>query len=88
VRLYQKPSYRASLKPPKCALALTLTMRYKKHGEMRIQCTFPKYSKAIIDQIDQVLGRHLGLATSEVDFIVNFDIKYRMGLEESDEEPE
>jgi hypothetical protein len=68
------------------ANARVLTMRYKDRGELQIQCTYPKYSKGIVDQIDQVLGRHLGFTDQEVDFIVNFDIKYRMGGVEDDDE--
>jgi hypothetical protein len=56
-----------------------VAMNYKQHGELRIQCTFPKYSKAIIDRIDCVLGRHFGMTPDEIDFIINYDIKYRMG---------
>ena len=36
-------------------------------------------SKSIIDEIDSVLARHYGLTADELDFIVNYDIKYRMG---------
>ena len=42
-------------------------------------------SKPIIDKIDLELGRLLGFTDEETDFIINYDIKYRMGkeLEES-----
>ena len=36
-------------------------------------------SKAIIDQIDAVLAEHYGFTQEELDFIINYDIKYRMG---------
>ncbi|MDO8586819.1 MAG: SAM-dependent methyltransferase [Armatimonadota bacterium] len=39
-----------------------------------------KVSKPIIDQIDCVLAKHYGFTDEELDFIVNYDIKYRMGL--------
>ncbi len=58
------------------------TMNYKKWGTLNIQCTFPKCSKAIIDQIDEVLGQHSGLLPDEIDFILNFDYKFRMGDDE------
>ena len=58
-----------------------LTMRYKDLGELRIQCTYPKHSKAIIDEIDQCLGAHYGLTQEEVDFLINYDIKYRVGAD-------
>ena len=38
-------------------------------------------SKPILDQIDRVLALHYGLSDEEVDFIINYDIKYRMGRE-------
>ena len=36
--------------------------------------------KPIIDEIDRVLARHYGFTDEELDFIINYDIKYRMGL--------
>jgi hypothetical protein len=62
-----------------------LTMKYKDMGEMRIQCTYPKFSKSIIDKIDQVLAKHYGLTDEELDFIINYDIKYRMGIDSEEE---
>lgn len=45
-------------------------------------------SKSIIDEIDRVLAKHYGYTDEELDFIINYDIKYRMGkeLESEDEE--
>ncbi len=42
---------------------------------------YPKLSKTIIDEIDKVLAKHYGFTEEELDFIVNYDIKYRMGDE-------
>jgi len=53
---------------------------------MRIQCTYPKLSKPIIDEIDRALARHYGLSDEELDFIINYDIKYRMGASAGGEE--
>ena len=36
-------------------------------------------SKSIIDEIDRVLAWHYGFTDEELDFIINYDIKYRMG---------
>ena len=36
--------------------------------------------KPIIDEIDQLLAQHYGLTDEELDFIISYDIKYRMGL--------
>jgi len=38
-------------------------------------------SKPIIDQIDCLLAQHYGFTHEELDFIINYDIKYRMGKE-------
>ncbi len=38
-------------------------------------------SKPIIDKIDKVLAEHYGFTEEELDFIINYDIKYRMGKE-------
>ncbi|MDR2199564.1 MAG: Eco57I restriction-modification methylase domain-containing protein [Deltaproteobacteria bacterium] len=37
-------------------------------------------SKHIIDQIDTVLAKHYGFTQEELDYIINYDIKYRMSL--------
>jgi hypothetical protein len=46
---------------------------------------FPARSKPIIDEIDRVLAEHYGFTDEELDFIINYDIKYRMGAEEGEE---
>jgi O-phosphoseryl-tRNA(Cys) synthetase len=35
-------------------------------------------SKVILDEIDENLGKHYGLTDKELDFIVNYDVKFRM----------
>ena len=57
---------------------------YSKKGRnftMEKQHFFIKFSKPIIDEIDKVLARHYGFTEEELDFIINYDIKYRMGDE-------
>ena len=54
-------------------------------GVITYQEFYPKLSKAIIDEIDAVLARHNGFTDEELDFIINYDIKYRLGAD-SDEE--
>ena len=39
-----------------------------------------KMSKPLIDDVDAVLAEHYGFTDEELDFIINYDIKYRMGL--------
>ena len=43
--------------------------------------SFDRLSKPIIDEIDRVLAEHYGFTDEELDFIINYDIKYRMGRE-------
>jgi len=54
-------------------------MSFKDTGELTIQCIYPGKSKPIIDEIDRVLAQHYGFTDEELDFITNYDIKYRMG---------
>ncbi|HUW32941.1 MAG TPA: hypothetical protein VM223_15140 [Planctomycetota bacterium] len=42
--------------------------------------------KPIIDEIDRVLAKHYGFTDEELDFIINYDIKYRMGKGGGEEE--
>jgi hypothetical protein len=55
-------------------------MRYK-HDTLTIQCIIPKFSKGVINQIDNVLAQYYGFTDEELDFIINYDIKYRLGAE-------
>jgi hypothetical protein len=43
---------------------------------------YPAESKLIIDKIDQYFAMHYGFPEKELDFIINYDYKYRMGNEE------
>jgi hypothetical protein len=44
-------------------------------------------SKSILDEIDRMLARHYGFTPEELDFVLNYDIKYRLGRDtESDAE--
>jgi hypothetical protein len=43
-------------------------------------------SKPILDEIDTVLAGHYGFTAEELDFIINYDIKYRLGRETETEE--
>ena len=36
-------------------------------------------SKPIVDKIDCVLAEHYGFTDEELDFIINYDVRYRMG---------
>jgi hypothetical protein len=43
-------------------------------------------SKPILDEIDTVLAAHYGFTAEELDFILNYDIKYRLGRDTEGEE--
>jgi len=60
--------------------------RYKKTGTVVYDQFYPRRSKPIIDKIDRVLAQHYGFTDEELDFIINYDIKYRMGEELFEEE--
>lgn len=59
---------------------------YKTKGDVSYQEFYPRKSKSIIDEIDKVLAKHYGFTEEELDFIINYDIKYRMGDELNDNE--
>ena len=48
-------------------------------GHIKYQEFYPRLSKPILDEIDRVLAKHYGFTDEELDFIINYDIKYRMG---------
>lgn len=62
------------------------TANYKSTGTITYREYYVKNSKTIIDEIDKVLAEHYGFTREELDFIVNYDIKYRMGKELEEEE--
>jgi len=55
--------------------------RYKTTGLVKYQEIDPKKSKMIIDKIDNILGKHYNLTDQELDYIINYDIKFRMAKE-------
>ena len=57
-----------------------LVRRQKQTGRIETQSFKIQKSKPIIDKIDQLLAEHYDLTDEELDFIINYDIKYRMGL--------
>jgi hypothetical protein len=52
---------------------------YKATGKVVYDEYYPRYSKPIIDEIDAALAKHYEFTEEELDFITNYDIKYRMG---------
>lgn len=76
-------------------LGLLLMDDYRENGERKVRDGrnttiftefYPKRSKGIIDQIDQHIGQKMGLTGPEIDYLLNFDVKFRMGADEDDAE--
>lgn len=64
-----------------------LKMQNKLTGLVELESLTPVNSKHIIDEIDRILAQHYGFTDEELDFIINYDIKYRMGRNtDSDDE--
>ncbi len=56
-----------------------IQQRVHKGGSVsKIQTFYPSLSKSINDQIDDILKTHYGFTDNEVDYVINYDIKYRM----------
>jgi hypothetical protein len=70
----------------------TLMINYKKNSFVRVRsdCEFqefrPSLSKPLIDRIDALLADHYSLSNEELDFVTNYEIKYRMGREEPEDD--
>jgi hypothetical protein len=53
---------------------------YATSGDVEYDEFYMKKSKRIIDEIDTILAQHYGFTEEELDYIINYDIKYRMGI--------
>ena len=54
---------------------------YRVGGAVQYQRFSPASAKSIIDEIDRMLAKYYDFTDEELDFIINYDIKYRMGRE-------
>lgn len=61
--------------------ATTYVINSKTRGSNETITYNKYYSKETMDEIDTVLAEHYGFTAEELDFIINYDIKYRMGKE-------
>jgi hypothetical protein len=61
------------------------TTQWRKSG-LLIDSVDSKACKPLLDQIDCLLARHYGFTDEELDFIINYDVKYRMGREGREED--
>ena len=63
----------------------TNTIVWRKSG-LLIDSVQSAKCKQVIDQVDRALSEHHQFTDHELDFIVNYDIKYRMGREAANED--
>ena len=61
------------------------TSRRRKSG-LLIDSVDSRPLKPVIDKIDQVLAKHYRFTDEELDFIINYDIKYRVGARKDSSE--
>ena len=52
---------------------------YRTTGRVEYDEFYMKLSKSIIDDLDREMAKHYGFTEEELDFIMNYEIKYRMG---------
>jgi len=62
------------------------TIRTPDGSEIAYAEFFAAKSKPLIDEIDGILAEYYGFTQEERDFIINYDIKYRMGQDEANDE--
>ncbi len=65
--------------------AKTITMNNKLTGKVELESMSPARSKDLIDEIDRALAPHYGFTEEELDSIINYDIKYRLGADDEEE---
>jgi hypothetical protein len=56
--------------------------KHLKRGDTGSYTIYAKHAKPILDEIDSVLARQYHFTQEELDFVINYDIKYRMGRDE------
>jgi hypothetical protein len=61
--------------------ARRLKAKYEATGSVEYDQFYPRFSKPIMDRIDQFLADHYQLTAEEMDFIISYDIKFRSGAE-------
>ena len=60
------------------------TTQWRKSG-LLIDSVDSRATKPILDAVDTQLAAHFGFGIHELDFVINYDIKYRMGQEDASE---
>ena len=62
-----------------------ITTRNTVNDDIELESFRLNSSKNILDCIDKILAKHYSFTEEELDFIINYDIKYRMGDELNEE---
>jgi hypothetical protein len=57
---------------------------YKATGKVVYDEYSPGHSKDILDEIDEVLAEYYNLTAEEIDYIFNYDLKFRLGADAKD----
>jgi len=47
---------------------------------------YPMLSKPLLDRIDKALAKHFGMTSSELEYVIHYDLKYRFGKNASEED--
>src|SRR5262249_59460970 len=61
--------------------AVRKVCRYRTTGKVVYDEFYPGRSKPILDDIDRALAGHYGFTGEELEFVINHDVKYRLGSE-------
>jgi hypothetical protein len=59
---------------------------YRRKSGLLIESVNSGSVKDILDEINRVLAGHYGLRVEEFDFIINYDLKFRLGQDGNDGE--
>ena len=61
-------------------------VRDGKRGRTEFDEFYPKKSKGLLDSIDRQLAIHFDLSSDELEFILNYEIKYRLGADDEEDD--
>jgi hypothetical protein len=62
-----------------------ITMHNKKTGLVELESVTPSKSKDVIDKIDAAIAQGYGLSNEQLDLLINYAIKYRIGGADEEE---
>lgn len=62
------------------------SVKYKKTGIVMYDEFNVSKSKPILDEVDRILGAHFGLESEQIDYLMSFEIKFRMSGEKEGED--